>query len=197
VFGLWSRRTSPRLSKWAIVTPAPRCPRAARLSLGWRRRVRLLRPPLQARLRRLQDLRACWTRPLMSRLIGERVDGCTRTSHSRQAHRSHSKPRSTSFGARFSARRFHRRPPPSESINVIRRAFGWWVLAEDVFARLTTPPGPPGEEPHSDPGEGPRSDIDQLLKESRLWSIGLKLDTAVRTAWRDSRLRFSVQALSA
>jgi hypothetical protein len=63
---------------------------------------------------------------------------------------------------------------------VNRRAFGWWFVAEDFARALTTP--------RIDVTETDR-DVERVVLESRLGSIGRRAAEITRTFWMDSRCR--------
>ncbi len=63
---------------------------------------------------------------------------------------------------------------------VFKRAFGWWLLAEDICIRLTMPP--------MDVAASDRQ-FERLLRESWLWSSVENLAGKIRGGWLDSMLR--------
>ena len=63
---------------------------------------------------------------------------------------------------------------------MFKRAFGWWLVAEDICIRLTMPP--------TDVAASDRQ-FERLLRESWLWSSAENLAGKIRGAWLDSRFR--------
>jgi hypothetical protein len=70
---------------------------------------------------------------------------------------------------------------------MLKRAFGWWFLAEDICGQLTMP----------------RADLDmadrqfeRLLLESSLWSFGDRIARKVRAGWLDSAFRSVAHTLT-
>jgi hypothetical protein len=70
---------------------------------------------------------------------------------------------------------------------MVRRAFGWFVLAEHIGQRLTMP--------RTDIRASDR-ECEQLFLDSALWSCGERFARRVHAAWQNSLLRRWTQAAS-
>jgi hypothetical protein len=69
----------------------------------------------------------------------------------------------------------------------MRRAWAWWLLAEEVCGKITAPKVDVA---------AADAEVEALIRGSWLWSCGESVAAKLQAAWRDSRCRILLRSVT-